>query len=189
MTNNFRRIIKETFPILIFTTIGGVTAGVVLENVKHDIIIKIPGLLILLPAILGNRGNIAGTLGSRIASALHLGLIPPEMKWSHTLSENIYASILLNVVMSFLLGIIAYYAYILFGLPGKVSVLQLTLISLIGGTLAGIILAALTVLLAIYTFAHGLDPDNILIPLVSTVGDIITIICLIGAVLIVDMIL
>ncbi len=182
MADTSKKIIREALPILVLTTLGGVAAGILLENVKEDMITKIPGVLILLPAVLGNRGNIAGALGSRLSSALHLGLITPELKWSQPLSDNIYASMILNIIISILLGIVAYYAYIIAGLPGEVSITQLTLISIIAGTLAGVALAFLTVLIAIYTYSKGHDPDNILIPLVSTVGDIITIICLITAV-------
>lgn len=184
MTSGVKKIIKESLPILILTAVGGVIAGLLLHDMEADITM-IPGVLVLLPAILGLRGNISGVLGSRLASALHLGLIDAELKWNKPLADNIYASMILNVVMSFLLGIIAYYAYIFAGFSDSASIIQLTLISLIAGTLAGVILTALTVLLSILTFARGFDPDNILMPSVSTVGDIITVLCLLFAIRIV----
>jgi len=177
-----RKILKESIPILLFTTIGGVIAGVVLEDMRKDLILKVPGLLVLLPAILGMRGNISGALGSRLASALHLGLIDPRLRWNETLSDNVSAAIILNIIMSFLLGIIAYYTYVVAGFREPASILQLTAISLITGIMAGLILALLTVITAAVTFGHGIDPDNVLMPILSTVGDIITILCLIIAV-------
>lgn len=189
MAELFKRIIKETLPILLLTSIGGITAGVFLENVKEGIIMKVPGLLILLPAILGNRGNIAGTLGSRISSGLHLGLIPSDLRINKPLTENLGAALFLNTIISLTLGIVAYLAYNLVGFPGQASILELTLISLIAGSAAGAILAVLTVLTAIFTYSRGLDPDNILIPLVSTVGDIITILCLITTVWLVEILI
>ena len=98
------------------------------------------------------------------------------------------ASIILNVIMSFLLGIIAYIAYVLTGTSGDSGIelmIDLIAISLITGTLAGIFLTALTVLLAVTTYAKGLDPDNVLMPSLSTVGDVITMVCLLIAVKIV----
>jgi len=181
MTSGMKRILRESLPILVLCAAGGVIAGLLLHDMEKDIA-KIPGVLVLLPAILGLRGNISGVLGSRLASALHLGLIDAELKWNKPLADNIYASMILNVVMSFLLGIIAYYAYIFAGFPDTASILQLTLISLIAGTLAGIILTVMTVYLAIVTFAKGFDPDNILMPSLSTVGDIITVLCLLIAI-------
>lgn len=181
MTSLMKRVIKESFLILLLCTIGGVIAGLVLHNMEDELI-KVPGILILLPAILGMRGNVSGALGSRLASALHLGLIKPELKGSKILYENYLAAMILNVVMSFLLGIIAYSAYVLAGFKEPISIIQLTLIALIAGTLAGIIMTIFTVLLAIFTYAKGLDPDNVLMPSLSTVGDIITVFCLLLAV-------
>jgi mgtE-like transporter len=176
-----RRILKESIPILVLCAVGGVAAGLMLQGMEDDLL-EIPGLLILLPASLGMRGNISGALGSRLASSLHLGLIEPELKWNKPLSNNIWAAMLLNVLMSFLSGIIAYSAYELANFPDHANVLQLTTISLIAGTLAGVILTVLSVSLAIVAYARGLDPDNILMPSLSTVGDIITVFCLLFAV-------
>lgn len=174
-------ILRESLPILLLTTLGGVIAGLALEYTKIALQ-EIPGLLILLPAILGMRGNISGALGSRLGSALHLGLISPEIKWNKTLHENTLASLILNILMSFFLGIIAYFFYVLSGFGSDASIIQLTAIALIAGTLAGVILTGMTIILAIVTYGHGLDPDNILMPLLSTIGDIITVICLLLAV-------
>jgi len=181
MVAGIERILKESLTILVLCATGGVIAGLLLHDMEGEVA-KVPGVLVLLPAILGLRGNISGVLGSRLASALHLGLIDAELKWNKPLADNIYASMILNVVMSFLLGIIAYCAYIFAGFSESVSILQLTLISLITGTFAGIILTVLTVYLSIVTFAKGFDPDNILMPSLSTVGDIITVLCLLAAI-------
>jgi len=181
MDLEIKRILKESIPILILCAIGGIAAGIMLQGMEQELL-GIPGLLILLPAILGMRGNISGALGSRLASALHLGLIGPELRWNKPLSNNVWASMLLNVLMSFLLGLIAYAAYELANFENHANVLELTVISVIAGVLAGLILTALSVSLAILTYAKGFDPDNVLMPSLSTVGDIITVICLLFAV-------
>ncbi|MFH1722377.1 MAG: magnesium transporter [Candidatus Altiarchaeota archaeon] len=178
-----KKIIRESVPVLTLCTLGGVLAGIILMRMTPDFN-KIPGLIILLPAILGNRGNISGALGSRLGSALHLGLISPELRWNNTLKINIYASLILNFVMSFILGVVAYYASVLTGLfsPDEISIMQLTLISIFAGTLAGIALTVLSVIIAIMTYSRGYDPDNVLAPSLSTIGDFITVICLFLAV-------
>jgi len=174
------KILRESFPVLLLTTLGGILAGVMLEGMVDDLRL-VPGLIILLPAILGNRGNISGALGSRLASALHLGLIRPELKWETPLKENIYSALILNVIMSIILGVVAYYTYILVGFSEPASILQLTLISLIAGSSAGFLLSILSVTLALATYSYGYDPDNVLAPSLSTVGDILTVLCLLFA--------
>lgn len=182
-----KKILKESIPILLLTTVGGVIAGVILEDMQNKLV-EIPGLLVLLPAILGMRGNISGALGSRLSSALHLGLIEPRLRWNKTISDNVWASIILNVMMSFFLGVVAYYVYELAHSSGlshfeeHASILKLTAISLIAGVLAGLILTLLTIATAVFTFGHDIDPDNVLMPSLSTVGDILTIFCLLIAV-------
>ncbi|MBD3262682.1 MAG: divalent cation transporter [Candidatus Altiarchaeales archaeon] len=177
----FIRILRESLPVLTLCSIGGIAAGLLLESLKTELN-QIPGLIILLPAILGMRGNISAALGSRLASALHLGLIEARLSWNQTLSDNFYSSILLNFLLSALTGILAWIAYSLTGASPAASIPQLTLIAVIAGTLAGIILTLLTVSLAIYTYASGYDPDNVLSPSIATVGDVATVFCLLLAV-------
>lgn len=180
MAGEIKKILKESIPILFLCTLGGVAAGLILDGMK-DQFSMIPGLLILLPAVLGNRGNISGALGSRLASALHLGLIEPHFNWRNTvLKDNFIAAMALNVVMSLALGVIAYESYVLFGMQDQMpaSVIDLTLIALIAGTTAGVFLTILSMVLAISTYSRGWDPDNVLAPSLATVGDITTVLCL-----------
>jgi len=179
MSSGLNQILRESIPIFALCSFGGVAAGLLLEGLKTDMS-AIPGILILLPAILGMRGNISGALGSRIASALHLGLIHPELRWTPTLSMNLKASLILNTLMSVLSGFIAYHAYSLAGHGEDVpaSLVQLVLISFTTGTMAGVLISFLTVAFALITYAKGLDPDNVLAPSLATVGDIITVLCL-----------
>ncbi len=174
-----KSILKQSIPVFTLCSVGGVAAGLILEALKEDLSL-IPGILILLPAILGMRGNISGALGSRLASALHLGLLEPKLRWNQTLSDNLKASLLLNTMMAFLSGILAYYVYSISGYSehAPASIIHLTLISIIAGTLAGILLSVLTVYIAIFTYSKGLDPDNVLAPSLATIGDILTVLCL-----------
>ena len=179
-----RRILRESMPILLLCSLGGIAAGLLLDDLRLELY-KVPGLIILLPAILGMRGNISGALGSRLASALHLGLIEPCMSWNQTLSDNFLASMTLNILLSVSTGVLAWIAYGFTGQTPPASVVDLTLIAVVAGTLAGILLSILTVLLAINAYASGYDPDNILAPSIATVGDLITVFCLLFAVKIV----
>lgn len=186
MSSLVKSILRQSIPIFILCSLGGVVAGLLLETLKADLA-SIPGILILLPAVLGMRGNISGALGSRIASALHLGLIQPELKWNRTLSDNMMASLVLNTLMAMFSGIVAFYSYQLTGYADRVpaSLIDLTLISFLAGTMAGVLLSGLTVSLALLTYSKGMDPDNVLAPSLATVGDILTVLCLLVAVRIV----
>jgi len=177
---SWKEIVRETAPVLFLTTVGGVIAGLFLEGIRIELEL-IPGLLILLPAIIGMRGNISGALGSRLASAFHLGLLKPEFEKNDVTVTNFTASIVLNVGMSFVLGILAHFVAVVFGLK-TAGILVLTFIAVVAGSLAGLILTLLTFYFAVIVYRRGLDPDNVLAPALATVGDALTIVCLLIAV-------
>jgi mgtE-like transporter len=177
MPSEIKKIIKESLPVLFLAMFGGVFAGLILDFMMDEFR-RVPGLLVLLPPILAMRGNISSVLASRLSSALHLGLIQPEFKLNKTLNQNIVSSIILNVVMAFFLGVVAYYTYTFIGGGLDASILDLTLIAVLTGSLAGILLTFLAVVFSLYTYASGRDPDNVVSPLLSMLGDLLTVLCL-----------
>ncbi len=176
----FNRIMRESVPILFLLLLGELLAGVILANGELKLS-QIPGLLILLPAILSLRGNISSALGSRFGSYMHLGLIEPEVKMSTfkktVVKENFYASMLLNIMMSIALGIFAYFTALLTGVTDA-SIVVLTFVAVVAGFLSGFFLIFLTIFLAVFTSSKGMDPDNVLTPTVATIGDIFTLLFL-----------
>ncbi len=176
----FRRIMKESAPLLLLLVLGELIAGVILNNSVLSLE-NIPGLVILIPAILSLRGNVSSALGSRLGSYIHLGLIEPSLNISTfkkgVVKENIYASITLNITLSFVLGIFAYITSLIMGITSA-NVLILTFIAVVTGFLSGIFLVFLTIALAVFTASKGMDPDNVLTPTVATIGDVFTLLFL-----------
>jgi len=176
MDSKLNRILKESIPVLFLCILGELLAGVFLES-GVEWLDAIPGALVLLPAILALRGNISSALGSRLGSAIHLGTIESEIGLktfkNPIAKENIYASLILTLIMSTILGIFAYFVSTAIGLE-NVNLIHLVLIAVLAGFLSGIFLSFLTVYLAVFTASKGLDPDNVLTPSVATIGDIAT---------------
>jgi len=173
-----RGVLRQSLPLLIFCGIGTVFAGAVL-GWNTETLEMLPGLLVLVPALIGLRGNINTTLGSRLGSAVHMGLISPKNFWNKELSENFKASLSLSVIMSTIAGLLAYATTVAMG-QSEVSMLKIVAIAVIAGTIAGVILALITAGIVFYTFKRGLDPDNVTGPSLATFGDIITLGCIIG---------
>ena len=65
---------REALPVLSVSALGGLFAGLVLGGMSAELQ-RIQGLLVLVPALLATRGNVYGSLGARLGSALHQGLI------------------------------------------------------------------------------------------------------------------
>jgi len=54
---NFKKIVKQSLPVLLICIFGEILAGIFLLNIENYISI-LPGILILIPAVMGTRGNI-----------------------------------------------------------------------------------------------------------------------------------
>lgn len=171
-----KEMFKQSLPLLLLCGIGAMFTGNILTYMSYLFEI-IPGLIIVVPGVIALRGNISTAFGSRLGSAYHLGIISEKNMWNDELKQNIYGSLLLSVIVSAILGIMAYLTSIFFF---RIYPSPLLLIGsvLIAGVIAGIILTLLTVVIIFLVFKRGYDPDNITGPALSTVGDIITMICL-----------
>jgi len=170
-TTPIRSIVREALPFQLIATFGGVTSGIILSGMTDELQM-IPGLIVIAPAVLGMRGNISSTLGSRLGSAIHMGLIT-KIERNPELINSVSGSLLLSAIMSFILGIMGHYITIAFGLQSA-GILTLTLIAVIAGVSSGIILSFVAVLLALGMFRFGFDPDNVVTPAIATIGDIVS---------------
>ena len=179
---SIKNLIRQSLPLLLIMGVAQMFTGGILSNMA-TMFKNTPGLIVIVPAIIGLRGNINAALGSRLSSAAHLGLIDVEKVFNKETKENVKASIVMSVACASLLGFLGWLTSIALGY--HVNVLTLIAVTLIAGSLAGLILAFITVGIVIVAFRKGLDPDNITGPFLTTVGDIVTVICLFGAVIIV----
>ncbi len=164
-------IVGEALPFEIIATIGGVAAGIILSGMTEELKL-IPGLIVIAPAVLGMRGNISCTLGSRLGSAIHMGLIT-KIENNPELTNNVSGSLLLSFIFSVVLGVLGHYVTLALGLESA-GALTLTVIAVITGVSSGVILAIVAVLLALGMFRFGFDPDNVVTPAIATIGDIVS---------------
>lgn len=164
-------IVGEALPFEIIATIGGVAAGIILSGMTEELKL-IPGLIVIAPAVLGMRGNISCTLGSRLGSAIHMGLIT-KIENNPELTNNVFGSLLLSFIFSVVLGVLGHYVTLALGLESA-GALTLTVIAVITGVSSGVILAIVAVLLALGMFRFGFDPDNVVTPAIATIGDIVS---------------
>ncbi|MDV0447222.1 hypothetical protein MsAg5_11010 [Methanosarcinaceae archaeon Ag5] len=167
-------IVREALPFELIAVVGGIVSGVILSGMTDELEL-IPGLLVIIPGVMGLRGNISSALGSRLGSAIHMGLITKADFKNKELTNNIIGSMILTVIVSTFLGILGHYISLLLGLESA-GLLQLVTISLLSGFFSGIILSIISTYLAIGTFKFGFDPDNVVTPSIATIGDILSMI-------------
>jgi mgtE-like transporter len=133
-----------------------------------------PGLLVLVPAAIGLRGNVFGSLGNRVSTAIHAGDLQLRLRASTLLGQNVLAAGALTLGMSLVLVLMAALVSVGLGLGPTIGLADLALVSIGGGTLASLPVLAATLGLASGAVRFGWDLDNVTAPLVSTLGDVVT---------------
>lgn len=181
---NIRSVVVQGLSILIICAFIELAAGGVLAGMGDYFVTLLPGLIVMVPPLLGLRGNINGALASRLGTGLNAGLIKPRLKLSTELKVNLVSSITLSIIASTIIGILSFGVNLLTGAQ-TIGVIPLVAIAVIAGLTSGLILASLTIVVAIFTFKHGWDPDNLTAPFMATIGDFVTILCIYLAVVLV----
>ena len=133
-----------------------------------------PGLLVLVPAAIGLRGNVFGSLGNRVSTSIHAGELQLRLRRSSVLGQNVLAATALTLGMSFLLVAVAALVTVGLGLGHTIGLADLTIVSVGGGLVASLPVLAATLGLAAGAARFGWDLDNVNAPLVSTLGDVLT---------------
>jgi mgtE-like transporter len=148
-------------------------AGAVLGSLTHTFERR-PGLLLLVPAAIGLRGNVFGSLGNRVSTSIHAGDVQLRLRRSTMLGQNVLAAGALTLGMSVVLILLAALVSVGLGLGHTIGLADLALVSVGGGALASLPVLAATLGLAAGAVRFGWDLDNVTAPLVSTLGDVLT---------------
>ncbi len=163
---------REALPVLAVSAVGGLFAGAVLGGMERELRV-IPGLLVLVPALLATRGNVYGSLGARLASALHQGLVDPEPSLADRRVRAAVAAAMLNgLVVSALAAVAGYGLLVALGRP-VAPLAELVGVALVAGLLSGVALTAVVVTVVFAGFRRGMDPDTLAGPVVTTTGDLV----------------
>ncbi len=183
MKDLFDKSFKEILGSQIISVLGGLFAGAILGYYTKDLLL-IPSMLIILPGFLEMRANVSGPLASRLSSGLFLGIINSKMRSDDNkkiLKGNILASIFLTILACLFLGTLAFLMnYFVF----EVYTPKLILILLLAGLIANAIELPITLFITFLLFRKGHDPNNIMGPFLTSLGDITSIVALLIALVI-----
>lgn len=178
LSDETKKILRQSTPILLLCSFLGGSAGGIL-NSSVETLLTNPSLLTLLPLFSGESGSLISILGARLSSGLHSGLVEALPKPEGEALHNFGISFILAIIVFPLIGILAEASSIIFGTAG-VGFDKIIPIS----TLSGLILVAIMVIVVYYistvSYNHNLDPDNIVIPISTSVTDSISSLILIS---------
>jgi mgtE-like transporter len=168
-----REVVRQSLVSLTLNSSTSLVAGAVLGSIT-DTFERLPGLLVLVPAAIGLRGNVFAALGNRLSTAIHLGNFRISLRRQSFMAQNVAASMVLTLMLSLLLAVVAKTVAVALGVMNTISVLDLAVISVVGGLLASVVVLGATILLAAGSTRYNWDLDNLTAPLVSTLGDVLT---------------
>ena len=155
----------------IFSLTGGLIAGSLL-SLYTDKLYLIPGIFVLLPGFLELQGGINGAMAARIGSIAHkFGVDKVDDAKDEHIKSNVFASIFLNFTASAFLGLLSFFLVKVFF---KEEIPQLIAIPLIAAFFASTVLIPITEKVSSILYKRGIDPDNVMGPIVTSIGDVVS---------------
>lgn len=163
---------------------GSVFTGLFLAHLQTwQVFQQVPELYILVPALLGLKGNVEMTLASRLSTHLNLGNMEESEKKYKILTGNVclvqcqasgvgFVASLITVVLTILLSDNSFNENTL------ESILVLTSSSVLTANVANLILGSLMISVIIVAKRFKLNPDNIATPIAASCGDLTTMVLL-----------
>lgn len=167
-----RSTLRQGMVSLSISALGNIPTGVALGSMQGRLE-ALPGLFILIPAAVGMRGSIFGALGSRLGTSMHAGLFDLRARRRSALAQNVWASTLLTFTTSLFLAAAARAMAAATGLP-TISIWDYMVISVLGGVASSAFVLVFTVGVARQASRRGWDMDSVAAPLITFVGDLIT---------------
>ena len=165
--------IRQGLAALLVSSAGDLLAGLTLGAITHTLS-ALPGLLVLVPAAIGMRGNVFGALGSRLGTAIHTGTFALSRRAGTVVGQNVLAALALSLSVSLALAVLAKAVAVGFGLAHTISVVDFVVISVVGGAVSSVFVLLLTLAVAAASARRGWDLDNVSAPLVTAAGDVVT---------------
>ncbi len=168
-------------PLLLVLTVIELGSGLVLDTIQGTLL-TYPSLLILVPVMIGMAGNLGSILAARLSTAFHLGLLTFD-PGDDQLGGNALATVGLAVTLFPLVGAGAWALAWLVTDP-QLSPVTVVLVALTSGVALAVLAIAVTIVTTYAAYRFELDPDDVAIPIVTNVCDVLGVLVLFGAVLV-----
>jgi len=176
-----RAISRAMLPVLLFLTLVEIGSGLVLGSFEATLL-QYPSLLVLVPVIIGTAGNLGSILAARLSTAFHLGTLSfaPD---DEVLAGNAIAIVVLAASIFPLVGL---GAWGLSALTGATALSPWTVlaVSLSSGLSLAVLAVLVTVVATYAAYRLELDPDDVVIPIVTNTCDVLGVVLLYLAVLV-----
>ncbi|VDO30024.1 unnamed protein product [Brugia timori] len=172
-TSSYSLFLQILFPF-VPAGLGMVFAGFVLDIVQHwNLFIEVPETFILVPALLGLKGNLEMTFASRLSTLANMGRMNSNPK------KIIVANLALIQVQAIVVAFLASsFAVTLAWIPkGQIDWSHASLLcasSLTTASLTSLVLSTVVICVVLISRNFDINPDNIATPIAASLGDLTT---------------
>jgi cation transporter-like permease len=178
---DFLKILKESLPALLLTALVVNITGTLLRGV-NAIANSQKQIYIIYPAIIDMVGDVGLVVGSATMTRLALGELTPSFSSIIKNLKNIFSAWISSLVLFAVLGLIALPLSGVNSIAGLVNLLEILLVC---NVIAFLSVITISYSISIVTFERGLESDNFVIPLISTLADFITTVALFVSILVI----
>jgi len=173
----FVKTIKESLLTLVFVAFIVNVTGTVLKNIS-EIVGRKKEIYTVYPALIDTVGDVGSVVGSTATTKLALGLLKPSFHAIRNHVARISATWVASMIMFIVYSVLSLLTQGMFTLH---AFLGFTALLLTVNVIAVSAIVLISYAVAILTFKRGLDPDNFVIPIESSLADSITSIALLVA--------
>jgi len=173
-----RAITRATLPLLLVLSVVELGSGLVLESVE-DTLLASPSLLVLVPVVIGTAGNLGSVLAARLSTAVHLGTVSFSAT-DDALAGNAAATVALAASVFPAVGAGAWATAELATGATTLGVWRVVVVATVSGLALAVLAVAVTVLAAYVAYRRGLDPDDVVIPVVTNACDVLGVVVLVA---------
>ena len=162
----FQQTIREgTFVVILSSVFGGIN-GVFLSNLGPSLT-AMPGLMTMYPALTNALGNVGSIIGSKTTTDIALGYSKSFME---ELKESGKRIVQVEVPAAFMHVVFGVIAFIL-SMGQGAALMPLIGVALSCNLMSFIIITVFALWSAHLAFERGLNPDNVVIPAITSVSD------------------
>jgi len=170
-----RAITRAMLPVLLVLTLVEIGSGLVLGSFEAQLLAA-PSLLVLVPVTIGTAGNLGSILAARLSTTVHLGVLEFAPR-NDALAGNVLATVALALTV---FPVIGAGAWLLADLSVGTSLALGTVVfvAVASGALLSVLSVAVTVVATYAAYRYELDPDDVVIPVVTNVSDVLGVVVL-----------
>lgn len=162
-------------PVLVVLTVVEIGSGLVLESFEETLL-QYPSLLVLVPVTIGTAGSLGSILAARLSTAFHLGTLSFDPT-DEALAGNAAGAVALALSLFPVIGL---GAWVLSALAGSATLSPVTVVTVAftSGVVLAVLAVGVTVVATYGAYRFQFDPDDVVIPVVTNVCDVLGVVVL-----------